>query len=751
MSHTPLISPPGHHHHQLHHPSHHHHYRQPFPAASQEQHRQHQQHQQHQQPPQSQQYQHARQLHTHLTRTMPQDPLSRRFYHGRITREEAEARLRSAGCTQGMFLLRESLGREGNYALSLCYEDDVYHYSIERQYDGTVAIKDGKNFAGPIELVENHMHNEDGLLWRLVIPCNLPRGMTARAFNDMNHEQMEGALFEIAKREGMSRDVIERVFQSSSQRPQLERALKKLMHQDKLWFHNKLTREEAEHRIMASGLQQGKFLVRERTEEGSFALSLCYNNFVYHYKIDKDCTGQLSIKEGPKFDSLIQMVDHYTLKKDGLLCCLLVPCNDMTREKNQKRRHSEEDKPDEGNDVPPQRPGDRSQRRIQSVEDGVSPQTPPRPPLGVSVSSPPAGMRATPDFGHSPTPPDRSKFNHDMHHPHLSHMVEGPHWDEPGHEEDLPAVRPREYPANDDDKIYGVPNDQEKLYDYLAKTKTTKQLDQSCLDLGEPIGKGNFGSVLKGKCLVNGQPIPVAVKTLKADLGIPNSEPEIMREAELMAGLDHPHIVRMIGICHGAEMMLVLELAELGPLHKYLKKHQEMSIRNVLELMYQVAKGMCYLESRQFVHRDLAARNVLLVDETFAKISDFGMSKALGLDSQYYVAETAGKWPLKWYAPECIYKFKFSSKSDVWSYGVTLWEAMSFGKRPYASMKGQQLMQFIENGERLPQPDRCPDDVYSLMRRCWQAEAKDRPCFREITNMMSDILKHLQAGTLRLR
>ncbi|XP_030851826.1 tyrosine-protein kinase SYK isoform X2 [Strongylocentrotus purpuratus] len=727
-------------------------------------------------------------------RIMPVDPLSRRFYHGRITREEAEARLRNAGCHQGMFLLRESLGREGNYALSLCYEDDVYHYAIERQYDGTVAIKDGKNFAGPIELVSNHMNREDGLLCRLLRPCNLQQGIAARAFSDMDHQQMEGALIDLAKSQGMAPEVITKALHST-QRPQLERALKKIMHQDKPWFHHKLSREEAEQRIVSAGLQEGKFLVRERTEEGSFALSLCYNNFVYHYKIDKDCTGQLSIKEGPKFDSLIQMVDHYQLKKDGLLCCLLVPCHDNNRDTPTRRRHSggqsihvddvheydayagiddkavdyagiddkavdyagidDEvvayagiDELDAYSDIPPQRAADRNQRRIASEDGGGVPPTPLRTALSVSVSSPP-GIRAPLEYNPSPPTPNRTNSSNNVNDLHLTQMG-GHGWDEPEHEEELPSQRPREY-HDDDDKIYGVANEQEKLYDYLAKTKTTKKLDATCLNLGDQIGKGNFGSVLKGTCMANGQLIPVAVKTLKADFGIPNSEPEIVREAELMAGLDHPHIVRMIGICHAAEMMLVLELAELGPLHKYLKKHQEMSTRNVLELMYQVAQGMCYLESRQFVHRDLAARNVLLVDETFAKISDFGMSKALGLDSQYYVAETAGKWPLKWYAPECIYKFKFSSKSDVWSYGVTLWEALSYGKRPYASMRGQELMQFIENGDRLSQPDRCPDDVYSLMRRCWLSEAKDRPGFGDIESVLSDILKRLQAGTLRMR
>ena len=151
-----------------------------------------------------------------------------------------------------------------------------------------------------------------------------------------------------------------------------------------------------------------------------------------------------------------------------------------------------------------------------------------------------------------------------------------------------------------------------------------------------------------------------------------------------MAKLDHRHIVRLIGVCENDPFMLVMELAPLGPLNKYLQNHgQNMTDTDILRLMLQVAKAMQYLEDVNYVHRDLAARNILLVNEKFAKVSDFGMSRALGQGKDYYKARSASKWPLKWYAPECIYYYKFSSKSDVWSFGVALWEAMSRGEMPY--------------------------------------------------------------------
>ncbi|ESN91816.1 hypothetical protein HELRODRAFT_70092, partial [Helobdella robusta] len=232
------------------------------------------------------------------------------------------------------------------------------------------------------------------------------------------------------------------------------------------------------------------------------------------------------------------------------------------------------------------------------------------------------------------------------------------------------------------------------------------------------LGNGNFGSVKLGSYKYKGRNIPVAVKTLKnSDI---NAEKELMCEARLMAQLEHQYIVRMIGVCKSDQIMLVLELAALGPLNKYLKKVPKMSMSNIQLLMNQVAQGMAYLESKSFVHRDLAARNVLLANDTHAKISDFGMSKAIGIGNNYYKANETGRWPLKWYAPECLYFYRFDSKSDVWSYGVTLWEATSYGNKPYKGMKGAAILEMLDNDERMERPTECPQHLYDLMLECWK-------------------------------
>ncbi|CAN8003983.1 unnamed protein product, partial [Ixodes hexagonus] len=249
-------------------------------------------------------------------------------------------------------------------------------------------------------------------------------------------------------------------------------------------------------------------------------------------------------------------------------------------------------------------------------------------------------------------------------------------------------------------------------------------LDSKCIVLKDKIGKlpvgvGNFGEVHRAVFGTGAVEVQFAVKMLKETL-VGSHKEEIMNEAQTMAQLDHPHIVRLIGVSQGQALMLVMELAPLGPLNRFLKLNRDqLESGRVLALALQVAGAMEYLEARQLVHRDLAARNVLLVNDRFAKISDFGMTRALGLGKDYYKAQAAGKWPLKWYAPECIYFFKFSTKSDVWSFGVTLWEAMSYGERPYQGMTGQTILALLESDHRLEKPKDCPDCIYELMRSCW--------------------------------
>ncbi|XP_037528394.2 tyrosine-protein kinase SYK [Rhipicephalus sanguineus] len=269
-------------------------------------------------------------------------------------------------------------------------------------------------------------------------------------------------------------------------------------------------------------------------------------------------------------------------------------------------------------------------------------------------------------------------------------------------------------------------------------------LDPKLIVLKDRIGVGNFGEVHRALFGSGPVEVQIAVKRLR-DTIVGDHKEEIMNEAQTMAQLDHPHIVRLIGISQGQSLMLVMELAPLGPLNRFLRLNRSQLRQDgagrVLALASQVCGAMAYLEARQLVHRDLAARNVLLVNDRFVKVSDFGMTRALGSGKDYYKAQAAGKWPLRWYAPECIYFFKFSTKSDVWSFGVTLWEAMSYGERPYQGLAGQSILAMLESGKRLEQPDDCPERVYQLMQSCWQYKPDDRPTFTEICATLREALE----------
>ncbi|XP_064476823.1 tyrosine-protein kinase SYK-like [Ornithodoros turicata] len=273
----------------------------------------------------------------------------------------------------------------------------------------------------------------------------------------------------------------------------------------------------------------------------------------------------------------------------------------------------------------------------------------------------------------------------------------------------------------------------ESAYNAMRQLSTgLTTLDSKSIVLKDKIGTGNFGEVHRALFRAGALEVQFAVKSLKESL-VDQQKEDILKEAHTMAQLDHPHIVRLVGVCESTSFLLVMELAPLGPLNRFLKLNKDFPVRTVLQLLVQVAGAMEYLEARQLVHRDLAARNVLLVNQGFAKVSDFGMSRALGIGKDYYKAEVAGKWPLKWYAPECIYFFKFSIKSDVWSFGVVLWEAFSYGERPYQGLMGQDILAMFESEERLERPPACPEEVYELMRQCWQYRPESRPSFTEVS------------------
>uniref|UniRef100_W5K5T5 Receptor protein-tyrosine kinase n=1 Tax=Astyanax mexicanus TaxID=7994 RepID=W5K5T5_ASTMX len=247
------------------------------------------------------------------------------------------------------------------------------------------------------------------------------------------------------------------------------------------------------------------------------------------------------------------------------------------------------------------------------------------------------------------------------------------------------------------------------------------------------LGTGAFGTVYKGIWVPEGESvkIPVAIKILNETTG-PKANVEFMDEALIMASMEHPHLVRLLGVCLSPTIQLVTQLMPHGCLLDYVHEHKDnIGSQLLLNWCVQIAKGMMYLEERRLVHRDLAARNVLVRSPNHIKITDFGLARLLDADEKEYNAD-GGKMPIKWMALECIHYRKFTHQSDVWSYGVTIWELMTFGGKPYDGIPTREIPDILEKGERLPQPPICTIDVYMVMVKCWMIDADSRPRFKEL-------------------
>ncbi|KAM8854132.1 tyrosine-protein kinase Fer isoform X1 [Synchiropus splendidus] len=263
-------------------------------------------------------------------------------------------------------------------------------------------------------------------------------------------------------------------------------------------------------------------------------------------------------------------------------------------------------------------------------------------------------------------------------------------------------------------------------------------LNHEDVALGELLGKGNFGEVFKGTLLRD--KTPVAVKTCKEDLP-PELKIRFLSEARILKQYDHPNIVKLIGVCTQRQpIYIVMELVPGGDFLSFLrKKKDDLKLKQLVRFSVDAAAGMAYLESKNCIHRDLAARNCLVADSNVLKISDFGMSRQE--DDGVYSSSGLKQIPIKWTAPEALNYGRYSSESDVWSYGILLWETFSLGVCPYPGMTNQQAREQVEKGYRMSCPQRCPEDVYKVMQHCWQYNPEDRPKFSELQRELATIKK----------
>lgn len=277
------------------------------------------------------------------------------------------------------------------------------------------------------------------------------------------------------------------------------------------------------------------------------------------------------------------------------------------------------------------------------------------------------------------------------------------------------------------------------MHEATIRPKTPNNIDSNIrlrrelITLKELIGGGQFGNVYKAVYhdLEKDERIAVAVKVCKTDAE-PADTQLILQESSLMRNFRHSNIIQLIGVCVDQPMWLVLELAPKGELREYLQQEKDWLPLRILTLFCsQICDSLVYLHSTRFVHRDIAARNILVCSPQCVKLADFGLSRALDYDAVYTASR--GKLPIKWLAPESVNYRQFSMASDVWMFGVCMWEIFSLGVKPWAGVTNSDVIMHIEQGSRPPCPEKCPTALYNFIRsKMWAIEPHKRPTVDQI-------------------
>ncbi|XP_062506561.1 uncharacterized protein LOC134183112 isoform X2 [Corticium candelabrum] len=294
--------------------------------------------------------------------------------------------------------------------------------------------------------------------------------------------------------------------------------------------------------------------------------------------------------------------------------------------------------------------------------------------------------------------------------------------------------------------------------EFMFNERQTEELNSvaihpSQLQVEKKVGRGNFAAVYKA--VMNENEV-VALKVLRGN----DNQKAIdyfVGEGLQMKEFDHPNVMHLIGICWqrhnldglpGTAPVIVLPYMELGDLKKFLRNEHVNDMKDekivdlflMLKFALQIAKGMEYLANRWIIHRDLATRNCMLDWNTNVRVADFGLAHTLAEGKDYYRTHKQLELPVKWMAPESLSHRVFTTQSDVWSYGVTIWEVLTFAQVPYSELGNSQVLSYITSGGRMSQPEICPQEIYDIMMQCWHFEASDRPSFTTIANNIETFL-----------
>ncbi|XP_032082757.1 fibroblast growth factor receptor 3-like isoform X5 [Thamnophis elegans] len=287
------------------------------------------------------------------------------------------------------------------------------------------------------------------------------------------------------------------------------------------------------------------------------------------------------------------------------------------------------------------------------------------------------------------------------------------------------------------------------------------ELARSRLTLGKPLGEGCFGQVVMAEAMgidkeKPSQPVTVAVKMLKDD-ATDKDLSDLVSEMEMMKMIGkHKNIINLLGACtQDGPLYVLVEYASKGNLREYLRARrlpgmdysfdtckmpeEQLAFKDLVSCAYQVARGMEYLASQKCIHRDLAARNVLVTEDHVMKIADFGLARDVH-NIDYYKKTTNGRLPVKWMAPEALFDRVYTHQSDVWSFGVLLWEIFTLGGSPYPGIPVEELFKLLKEGHRMDKPANCTPDLYMIMRECWHAVPSQRPTFKQLVEDLDRVL-----------
>lgn len=671
------------------------------------------------------------------------------YFHGKISRTDAESLLQSAR-VEGSFLVRVSTSSPGDYVLSLVCGGQILHFQIKHQGECYFSIDDGPLFMGLDEVVKHYTSQADGLPICLTRVCARPdygAADAAQANTPLHTACMHGqALKSVLKGDVNKVNSLGRTALHEACRAGQEAAVRELLayrgspavdvhaidHQQFTALHyaamsgvggviKALIEYSANPRNRCwSGETPANIASRLAQLEASRILGLANSGYTseamisaidtpyFHGKINRKVAEHIIAKNGSS-DGLFLLRASTSVPRDFILTMssagqafhFQIQCHE-------KNCYYIDDGPmfeglgkvieyyrTNSDGLPTQLrnycPNNNTTHRPQ-MPTPLAPQAPAKPIAGAA-----AGRTKNKPYA---SDEEEEGYDYDK----LDQMS---------------GLKPAGLEWKGGRKAIPAPT-------------SPLMIPNSNIILGDELGSGEFGSVLRGKWNSPSGQIDVAIKTLRPE-ALGSGESEFLREADVMGKLQHKNVVRLYGVCLQPSLMIIQELVPLGSLLDYLETKRRL-ITNAKMIMFatQISSGMAYLEEQRFVHRDLATRNILVSSDTEVKISDFGLSRAIGSDDNYYKASAGGKWPVKWYAPESVYFGKFTHKSDVWSFGVTLWEIWTFGEMPYGDLSGREVLERIDQGQRLEQPKGCSATVYKIMRSCWEYKAEDRRSFKEL-------------------